>query len=87
MIVTDDGSRYNIRQPLSRFGIQVNGRTAAPFPLASLSGEGLEGWAAAVRAFMETQFAASLPGSWRLGDCSEQQQTLQATSLRCLAIL
>jgi hypothetical protein len=35
-------------QPLFREGIQVSGRTAAPYPLASLSGEGLEGGVAAV---------------------------------------
>ena len=35
-------------QPLFRARIQVSGRTAAPFPLASLSGEGLEGGVAAV---------------------------------------
>jgi len=36
------------RQPLSRSGIQLGGRTAAPFPPASLSGEGLEGGVVAV---------------------------------------
>ena len=44
----DEEGYDNIRQPLAYFGIQVSGRTAAPFPPASLSGEGLEGRVAAV---------------------------------------
>ena len=38
------------RQPLIDEGIQVSGRTAAPFPPVSLSGEGSEGGVAAVSA-------------------------------------
>src|SRR5437764_10570055 len=38
------------RQPLIHQGIQVCGRTAAPFPPTSLSGEGPEGGVAAVSA-------------------------------------
>jgi hypothetical protein len=32
----------------------MSGRTAAPFPPASLSGEGLEGWVAAVTAILKS---------------------------------
>jgi len=42
-----------LNQPLFREGIQVSGRTAAPYPLASLSGEGSEGGVAAVSAVFE----------------------------------
>jgi len=40
----------------------MGGRTAAPFPPASLSGEGLEGGVAAVPASLENRPAMSLPG-------------------------
>src|ERR1700674_2264276 len=45
---TTGSQRRFPNQPLFREGIQVSGRTAAPFPPASLSGEGLEGGVAAV---------------------------------------
>ncbi len=45
-------SKYKVepsgRQPLFEKGILLSGRTAAPFPPASLSGEGSEGGVAAV---------------------------------------
>jgi hypothetical protein len=40
----DDGAdNVALRQPLTNMGIQLIGRTVAPFPPVSLSGEGLEG--------------------------------------------
>ena len=80
--------KNNLRQPLARRGIQVSGRTAAPFPPASLSGEGLEGWVAAVcfrrvvACCVSSLLAAFLVAAWptRTG-----QPTLPATPLRSLS--
>ena len=72
------------RQPLIRSGIQVNGRTAAPSPPASLSGEGLEGGDAAVSfgrgvaCHVSSLLAASVPRP------RTRQKTLPATPLRSL---
>ena len=63
-------SRFEIvtfrNQPLFEEGIQMSGRTAAPFPPASLSGEESEGGVAAVSAPFSDQLAASL----RYGDAA-----------------
>src|ERR1700727_2762239 len=72
------------RQPLIRSGIQVSGRTAAPSPPASLSGEGLEGGDAAVSfgrgvaCYVSSLLAASVPRP------RTRQKTLPATPLRSL---
>ena len=61
-----------LRQPLSCCSIQLYGRTAAPFPPASLSGEGLEGRVAAV--------SSDVADRWHTAGCIGK--TLPATSLR-----
>jgi hypothetical protein len=75
-----------MRQPLARFSIQLSGRTAAPFPPASLSGEGLEGRVAAVcfRRVVACCVSSLLAvlAAWPL---RTGQQTLPATPLRSLS--